>query len=73
MSAPVSATAAGREPDDVRSRELLRPAILLLLREQESHGYELIGRLTELGAEVPPTTGALYRSLRAAAPAAPCP
>jgi DNA-binding PadR family transcriptional regulator len=42
----------------------LRPAILLLLREQESHGYELMGRLAELGVEVPPTTGGLYRSLR---------
>lgn len=26
-----------------------RPAILLLLREHESHGYELFGRLAELG------------------------
>lgn len=64
MSAPLSATAAGREPDDVRSRKLLRPAILLLLRGQESHGYELIGRLSELGAEVSPTMSALYRCLR---------
>jgi len=52
------------EPEDVRSRSLLRPAILLLLREQESHGYELMSRLAELGVEVPPTTGGLYRSLR---------
>lgn len=65
MSAPVSPAAAnGPEPEEVRSRSLLRPAILLLLREQESHGYELMGRLAELGVEVPPTTGGLYRSLR---------
>lgn len=65
MSAPVSPAAPSPvEPEDVRSRSLLRPAILLLLREQESHGYELMGRLAELGVEVPPTTGGLYRSLR---------
>ena len=65
MSAPVSPAAANSpEPEEVRSRSLLRPAILLLLREQESHGYELMGRLAELGVEVPPTTGGLYRSLR---------
>jgi PadR family transcriptional regulator PadR len=64
MSAPVSPAAhSGSEPEEVRSRSLLRPAILLL-RDQESHGYELMGRLAELGVEVPPTTGGLYRSLR---------
>lgn len=65
MSSPVSPIASNpSEPEDVRSRSLLRPAILLLLREQESHGYELMSRLAELGVEVPPTTGGLYRSLR---------
>ncbi len=64
MSATVSPAVSGPEPEDVRSRSLLRPAILLLLREQESHGYELMSRLAELGVEVPPTTGGLYRSLR---------
>jgi len=65
MSSPVSPIASSpSEPEDVRSRSLLRPAILLLLREQESHGYELMSRLAELGVEVPPTTGGLYRSLR---------
>lgn len=63
MSVPVS-PASSPEPEDVRSRSLLRPAVLLLLREQESHGYELMSRLAELGVEVPPTTGGLYRSLR---------
>ena len=51
-------------PEDLGSRLLLRPALLLLLSDHEGHGYELMGRLGELGAEVPPTTGALYRSLR---------
>lgn len=56
----------GRECGDVR-RALLRSAILLLLREQECHGYELMSRLAELGPEMPPDTGGLYRSLRAMA------
>ena len=65
MAAPVSPAAAdGSEPEEIRSRNLLRPAVLLLLREKEGHGYELMGRLAELGVEVPPTTGGLYRSLR---------
>ncbi len=64
MSVSVSSTRIGHEPEELRSRSLLRPAILLLLREQEGHGYELMGRLAELGVEVPPTTGGLYRALR---------
>ena len=36
----------------------------MLLREQESHGYELVGRLAEVGDEIPPTTHGLYRMLR---------
>ncbi len=50
--------------DDLRARNLLRPAILLLLKERESHGYELVSRLGELGFDVP-DFGGLYRSLRA--------
>ncbi len=49
--------------DEVRGRALLRPAILLLLKEQESHGYELVSRLGELGFEVS-DLGGLYRTLR---------
>lgn len=64
MSAVTLLARTGPEPEDVRSRSLLRPAILLLLHEREGHGYELMGRLAELGVEVPPTTGALYRALR---------
>ena len=47
----------------LRVHSLLRPAILLLLRERESHGYELVSRLAELGVEVPTNTGQVYRSL----------
>lgn len=64
MSAAVSLARTGHEPEELRPRNLLRLAILLLLREQEGHGYELMGRLAELGLEVPPTTGGLYRALR---------
>lgn len=64
MAEPMDPPRPAPSFDDVRSRSLLRPAILLLLNDQEGHGYELMGRLADLGAEVPPTTGALYRSLR---------
>lgn len=70
MSASViPAASTGYEVEAVRPRTLLRPAVLLLLRDQESHGYELMGRLSELGVEVPPTTGGLYRLLRTMAEA----
>ncbi len=49
--------------EDFRARNLLRPAILLLLKERESHGYELVSRLAEMGFEVP-DFGGLYRALR---------
>ena len=45
-------------------RSFLRPCLLLLLREQPAHGYELLDRLTPLGfARCDP--GGLYRTLRA--------
>lgn len=50
--------------EELRARNLLRPAMLLLLKEHESHGYELVSRLSELGFDVP-DFGGLYRSLRA--------
>ena len=53
-----------QEAEDLPTRCLLRPAILVLLQEQESHGYELMSRLAELGLDVRPTTGAVYRCLR---------
>lgn len=45
-------------------RNFLRPCILLLLREQPAHGYDLLERLGPLGfrREDP---GRLYRALRA--------
>lgn len=45
-------------------RNFLRPCLLLLLREQPAHGYELLERLGRFGF---PTTdpGGLYRALRA--------
>jgi PadR family transcriptional regulator PadR len=49
--------------EDFRARSLLRPAILLLLKEKASHGYELVSRLSELGFDVP-DFGGLYRALR---------
>ena len=60
---PVIPAPTGTDSDAVRSRSVVRPAILLLLRDHESHGYELVGRLVELGVNVTPNTGALYRSL----------
>lgn len=44
-------------------KSFLRPCLLLLLREQPSHGYELLERLEALGfARSDP--GRLYRALR---------
>jgi len=45
-------------------RNFLRPCLLLLLREQPAHGYELLERLPPLGfgRDDP---GGLYRALRA--------
>jgi len=45
-------------------RNYLRPALLLLLGEGTSHGYELLEQLTELGLDRP-DPGRVYRSLRA--------
>ncbi|MEO6120648.1 MAG: response regulator [Acidimicrobiales bacterium] len=59
-----SSDGTGGVADDLRARNLLRPAMLLLLKEHESHGYELVSRLGELGFDVP-DFGGLYRSLRA--------
>lgn len=48
---------------DVRPRTWLTPVALLILREQPSHGYELIERLDEFGFEQI-NTGTLYTTLR---------
>jgi poly-beta-hydroxybutyrate-responsive repressor len=65
VSAPVSpAGHSDPESEVLRSRSMLRPAVLLLLRDADCHGYQLMGRLAGLGVEVSFTTGALYRALR---------
>jgi PadR family transcriptional regulator len=48
---------------DVRPRTWLTPVALLILREQPSHGYELIERLDGFGFEQI-NTGTLYTTLR---------
>ena len=45
-------------------RNFLRPAVLLLLREQSAHGYDLLERLKALGFDGN-DPGRLYRTLRA--------
>jgi poly-beta-hydroxybutyrate-responsive repressor len=45
-------------------KEFLRPCLLLLLREQAAHGYDLLERLRPLGF-VRHDPGGLYRALRA--------
>ena len=45
-------------------RNFLRPCILLLLREQPAHGYDLLERLRPLGF-TRDDPGRLYRTLRA--------
>jgi PadR family transcriptional regulator, regulatory protein PadR len=45
-------------------KNFLRPCLLLLLREQPSHGYDLIERLRPLGFSRD-DPGRLYRALRA--------
>jgi PadR family transcriptional regulator, regulatory protein PadR len=47
-----------------RIERFSEPALLLLLREQRAHGYELLEQLTELTGERP-DMGNLYRVLRA--------
>ena len=45
-------------------KNFLRPCLLLLLREQPAHGYELLERLQSLGF-AGDDPGGLYRTLRA--------
>jgi PadR family transcriptional regulator PadR len=45
-------------------RNFLRPCILLLLREESAHGYDLLERLRPLGF-MRDDPGRLYRALRA--------
>jgi DNA-binding PadR family transcriptional regulator len=48
-----------------RVERFAEPALLLLLREQPAHGYELLERLPELIGDQPIEMGNLYRLLRA--------
>ncbi len=46
-------------------KNFLRPCLLLLLREQPAHGYDLLERLAELTGDERVDVGNLYRVLRA--------
>jgi DNA-binding PadR family transcriptional regulator len=48
-----------------RVERFTEPALLLLLRERPSHGYDLLDRLPELTGEQRIEMGNLYRLLRA--------
>ena len=50
--------------EPILPKNFLRPAILLLLREEPAHGYDLLERLRPLGFNRP-DPGGLYRVLRA--------
>jgi PadR family transcriptional regulator len=52
------------EPSPVLPKNFLRPCLLLLLREQPAHGYDLLERVQALGFNGS-DPGGLYRALRA--------
>jgi PadR family transcriptional regulator, regulatory protein PadR len=52
------------EPRPALPKNFLRPCVLLLLREQPAHGYELLERLQAFGFDRD-DPGRLYRALRA--------
>ncbi len=52
------------EPVPALPRNFLRSCLLLLLREQSAHGYELLERLRPFGVQST-DPGGLYRALRA--------
>ena len=58
-------TADGAWDVHARVERFGEPALLLLLREQSSHGYELLERLPELIPDERIDMGNLYRILRA--------
>ena len=67
MSVPVGRDSQSRSEPEVRAPTLSRPAILLLLQQQEGHGYDLMKRLRKLGPELTPSSGRLYCILRSMA------
>ncbi len=52
------------EPDPLLPKGFLRPCLLLLLREDPAHGYDLLERVQSLGFNGS-DPGGLYRALRA--------
>lgn len=53
-----------RRPDTPsQPRQLLQPFLLLALQQWQSHGYELIGRMTQFGFETL-DRASVYRTLR---------
>lgn len=56
-------TEVGVAPSPALPKDFLRPCLLLLLREDPAHGYDLLARVAALGFD-PPDPGGLYRTLR---------
>ena len=54
---------AAQQKIEARPRNWLTPVTLVLLREENSYGYEIMERLEEFGFEQI-SAGSLYRSLR---------
>jgi PadR family transcriptional regulator PadR len=58
-----SPISSNHTPAQVLPKNFLRPCLLLLLREQPAHGYDLLERLRPLGFNRD-DPGRLYRALR---------
>ena len=63
MKEPEKLIATETTPAQVLPKNFLRPCLLLLLREQPAHGYDLLERLRPLGFNRD-DPGRLYRALR---------
>ncbi|MGH2839780.1 MAG: helix-turn-helix transcriptional regulator [Solirubrobacteraceae bacterium] len=64
MNAPDKPITPDFTPAQILPKNFLRPCLLLLLREQPAHGYDLLERLRPLGFSRD-DPGRLYRALRA--------
>ena len=64
MTEPDQHIVTDHTPAQVLPKNFLRPCLLLLLREQPAHGYDLLERLRPLGFNRD-DPGRLYRALRA--------
>lgn len=60
---PIAEPQAPAAPASALPKNFLRPCLLLLLREQPAHGYELLERLRAFGFDGS-DPGGLYRTLR---------